>query len=91
MTKKKKNSLNFRRATHLFHRGIVKQDPLGGLGVKSEGTVVTAGVADHPHELQVTLLGVLISHPVEELQAHKGREMNTSNSSQWRLVDQSLS
>lgn len=67
-------------ATHLLHRGIIKQDPLGGLGVEGEGTVVTAGVADHPHELQLTLLGVLVSHPVEELRPQRHGEIDASNS-----------
>lgn len=37
--------------SHLLHRGVIKEDPFGGLGVEGEGTVVAAGVADHPHEL----------------------------------------
>lgn len=59
--------------SHLFHRGVVKEDPLGGLGVEGEGTVVTAGVADHPHELQLSLFGVLICHPVEELHPYTNK------------------
>lgn len=55
---------------YLFHCSIIKEDPLGGLGVEGEGTVVAAGVADHPHELQLSLFGMLICHPVEELCPH---------------------
>lgn len=55
---------------YLFHCSIIKEDPLGGLGVEGEGTVVAAGVADHPHELQLSLFGMLICHPVEELCSH---------------------
>lgn len=72
--------MKFCHATHLFHRGIIKQDPLGGLGVEREGTVVTAGVADHPHELQLTLLGVLVSHPVEELRPQTHEEIKAGHS-----------
>lgn len=36
--------------SHLFHSGIIKEDPFGGLCVEGEGTVVAAGVADHPHK-----------------------------------------
>lgn len=43
--------------------------------MEREGTVVTAGVADHPHELQLTLLGVLVSHSVEELRPHTHKDM----------------
>lgn len=53
--------------THLFHCGVIKEDPFGGFGVEGEGTVVAAGVADHSHELQLSLFGMLICHPVEEL------------------------
>lgn len=72
--------MKFSHATHLFHRGIIKQDPLGGFGVEREGTVVAAGVADHPHELQLTLLGVFVCHPVEELRPQTYKEINSSNS-----------
>lgn len=58
--------------SHLLHRGVIKEDPFGGLGVEGEGTVVAAGVADHPHELQLPLFGVFIRHPVEELKTHTG-------------------
>lgn len=54
-------------SSHLLHCGVIEEDPLGGLGVEGEGTVVAAGVADHPHELQLPRLGVFIRHPVEEL------------------------
>lgn len=54
-------------SSHLLHSGVIKEDPFGGLGVESEGTIVAAGVADHPHELQLSLFGVFIRHPVEEL------------------------
>lgn len=57
---------------HLLHCGVVEEDPSGGLGVEGEGTVVAAGVADHPHQLQLSLFGVFIRHPVEELKAHTG-------------------
>lgn len=56
--------------SHLLHRGVVEEDPFGGLGVEGEGTVVAAGVADHPHELQLRLFGEFIRHPVEELNIH---------------------
>lgn len=52
---------------HLFNCGVVKEDPFGRLGVEGEGTVVAAGVADHPHEQQLSLFGMFIRHPVEEL------------------------
>lgn len=58
-------------ASHLLHRGVIEEDPLGGLGVEGEGTVVAAGVADHPHQLQFALLGVFIRHPVEELKEQR--------------------
>lgn len=57
-------------SSHLLHCGVIKEDPLGGLGVEGEGTVVAAGVADHPHELQLPLFGMFIRHPVEELSVH---------------------
>lgn len=59
-----------RHSSHLFHRGIVKKDPLRGLGVEGKGTIVAAGVADHPDKLKFTFLGMLIGHPVEELRPH---------------------
>lgn len=55
----------------LFHSCIVKKDPLGGLGVESEGTIVTAGVADHPHQKELSFFGMLICYPVEELFPHE--------------------
>lgn len=38
--------------------------------MEGKGTVVAAGVADHPHELQLGLFGEFIRHPVEELNIH---------------------
>ena len=38
--------------------------------MEGEGTVVAAGVADHPHQQQLALFGMLIRHPVEELCRH---------------------
>lgn len=35
--------------------------------MEGEGTVVAAGVADHPHGLQLSLSGMLIRHFVKEL------------------------
>lgn len=58
------------RLSHLLHRGVVKEDPFGGLGVEGEGAVVAAGVADNPHELQLSLFGMFIRHLVEELCTH---------------------
>lgn len=59
-------------SSHLLHCGVIEEDPFGGLGVESEGTVVAAGVADHPHELQLSLFGMFIRHPVEELNVYAG-------------------
>ena len=41
-----------------------------------EGTVVAAGVADHPDEQQLSLFGVLVCHPVEELRPQKCAQMS---------------
>lgn len=60
------------QSSHLLHRGVIEEDPLGGLGVEGEGTVVAAGVADHPDQLQLPLFGVFIRHPVEELSVQAG-------------------
>lgn len=38
--------------------------------MEGKGTVVAAGVADHPHEQQLSLFGMLICYPVEELCPH---------------------
>lgn len=57
-------------SSHLLHCGVIKEDPFGGLGVEGKGTVVAAGVADHPHELHLPLFGVFICHPVEELNVY---------------------
>ena len=38
--------------------------------MEGEGTVVTAGVAYHPNQLQLTPLSMLVCHPVEELMEH---------------------
>lgn len=44
-----------------------------------EGTVVAAGVADHPNQQQLSLFRMLVCHPVEELhpQEHTHTQMNT--------------
>lgn len=56
--------------SHLFDGGIVEEDPFGGFGVEGEGTVVAAGVTDHPNQEQLSLFGVLVCHPIEELRTH---------------------
>lgn len=56
-----------RTLSHLFHCGVIEEDPFGGLGVEGEGTIVAAVVADHPHKHQLSLFGMLICNPVKEL------------------------
>jgi hypothetical protein len=46
---------------------IIKKHPLGALGVKSKGTVVSAGVTDHTHKVQLAVCGILISDPIKKL------------------------
>lgn len=52
---------------HLLHVGVVEQHPLGGLGVKGEGTVVPAGVADQADQVQFTVSGIFISNSIKKL------------------------
>lgn len=58
---------------YLFDCGVIKEEPFGGLGVESEGAVVFACVADHPNQLQVTLLGLFICDMVKNLEREKMR------------------
>lgn len=62
--------------SHLFHCGVIKENPLGRLGVEDEGTVVAAVEADHSHKQQFPLFGMLICHPVEELHQHTHKHRN---------------
>lgn len=55
---------------NLFDCGVVEEHPFGGLGVEGEGTIVATGVTDHPNQLKLSLFGMLVCHPVEELQTH---------------------
>jgi hypothetical protein len=57
-------------SSHLFDGGVVEEDPFGGFGVEGKGTVVAAGVTNHPHQEQLSLFCVLVCHPVEELRTH---------------------
>lgn len=42
--------------------------------MESKGTVVSACVADHPNQLQVTLFGLFICDMVKKLAKEKNRE-----------------
>lgn len=46
---------------------VVKVHPLAYLGLEEEGGVVLAVVTHHAHQVELCLLGFVISHSVEEL------------------------
>lgn len=52
---------------YLFDMCVVKVHPLAYLGLEEEGGVVLAVVTHHAHQVELCLLGFVISHSVEEL------------------------